>query len=138
MKKRKLRGRTGLKRTFFMLGLLIGVSSLADIQALAAPEKAKAPEMTPGPRMIRAVEALADDLSAAQETLVLTPDQIKRIHNIVADFKKEIWRKEAVLTGMFEKISLKRRHGLLAKGEYQSANMVTGGIESEELGKLKG
>ncbi|WDT82736.1 MAG: hypothetical protein MPW14_25445 (plasmid) [Candidatus Manganitrophus sp.] len=92
--------------------------------------------MTPGPRMIRAVEALANDYLAARDVLKLSPEQEDRIRQEVASFKKDLWKKEAVLIGMFNEISLKRRHGLLSREEYRNANQVTGGIEADELGRM--
>ncbi|TAJ97564.1 MAG: hypothetical protein EPO39_19220 [Candidatus Manganitrophaceae bacterium] len=92
--------------------------------------------MTPGPRMIRAVEALANDYLAARDGLKLSMEQEERIRQEVASFKKDLWKKEAVLIGMFNEISLKRRHGLLSREEYRNANQVTGGIEADELGRM--
>lgn len=139
MRKMEKREKTiwiGLRQGFFMLVLFMGLFSIAPLQAVAAPENAQAPEMTPGPRMIRAVEALADDVLAEKASLALAPDQEETIRKEVTEFKKDIWRKEAVLLGMFEKISLKRRHGLLERGEYQASNQLTGGIESDEMGRM--
>lgn len=102
----------------------------------AEPQGKKEVEMTPGPRMIRAVEALANDYLAARDVLKLSPEQEDRIRQEVASFKKDLWKKEAVLIGMFNEISLKRRHGLLSREEYRNANQVTGGIEADELGRM--
>ncbi|WDT77832.1 MAG: hypothetical protein MPW16_21640 (plasmid) [Candidatus Manganitrophus sp.] len=102
----------------------------------AEPQGKKGVEMTPGPRMIRAVEALANDYLAARDVLKLSPEQEDRIRQEVASFKKDLWKKEAVLIGMFNEISLKRRHGLLSREEYRNANQVTGGIEADELGRM--
>lgn len=74
-------------------------------------------------RLVLAVRAL----SAAQE---------ETIRQEVVSFKKDLWRKEAVLIGAFEEISVKRRHGLLSREEYRSANQVTGGIEADELRRM--
>lgn len=102
----------------------------------AEPQGKKEVEMTPGPRMIRAVEALANDYLAARDGLKLSMEQEERIRQEVASFKKDLWKKEAVLIGMFNEISLKRRHGLLSREEYRNANQVTGGIEADELGRM--
>lgn len=116
---------------FFFWGLFLTTAGAA----AEAPGK-KGVEMTPGPRMIRAVEALANDTLAARDLLKLSPEQEGQIRREVVAFKKDLWRKEAVLIGMFEEISLKRRHGLLSREEYRNANTLTGGIESDELGRL--
>lgn len=63
----------------------------------AEPQGKKEVEMTPGPRMIRAVEALANDYLAAREVLKLSVEQEERIRQEVASFKKDLWKKEAVL-----------------------------------------
>ena len=115
--------------------VMAGVSA-AVLTASAAGQRHSAPEMTPGPRMIRAVEALANDYLAAEEALSLTPEQTAAVREAVTAFKTDIWRKEAVLLGMFEKISLKRRHGLLKEGDYQATNHLTGGIETDEMGRM--
>lgn len=104
--------------------------------AAAEPQGKKEVEMTPGPRMIRAVEVLANDYLAARDVLKLSMEQEDRIRQEVASFKQDLWKKEAVLIGMFNEISLKRRHGLLSREEYRSANQVTGGIEADELGRM--
>lgn len=116
--------------SIFFFGMIFPAAAGAE-----APGK-KGVEMTPGPRMIRAVEALANDTLAARDLLKLSPEQEEQIRREVVAFKKDLWRKEAVLIGMFEEISFKRRHGLLSREEYRNANTLTGGIESEELGRL--
>jgi len=116
--------------------LLIGLIFIRANQASALPVDAKGPEMTPGPRMIRAVEALANDYLNAAEALALTPEQIKIIRWEALALKKDIWRKEAVLIGMFDEIALKRRHGLLTREDYQAGNQLTGGIETDEMFRM--
>lgn len=115
-----------------VFGILFWMVSGAE----AAPSDRREIEMTPGPRMIRAVEALANDTLAAKEALRLSPEQEEAIGQEVVSFKKDLWKKEAVLIGMFKEISIKRRHGLLSREEYQSANQITGGIEADELGRM--
>lgn len=37
---------------------------------------------------------------------------------------------------MFEEVALKRRHGLLLREEYRAVNQLTGGLETDELGRM--
>jgi len=133
-KNKKRSGRAGshlLVSIFFFWALI-----LIAAEAGAEPHGRKEIEMTPGPRMIRAVEALANDMLAAREALRFSEEQGERIRQEVVSFRKDLWKKEAVLIGMFEEISIKRRHGLLSREEYRTANQVTGGIEADELGRM--
>lgn len=116
--------------SIFFFGVIFPAAAGAE-----SPGK-KGVEMTPGPRMIRAVEALANDTLAAREPLKLSAEQEEKIRQEVVAFKKDLWKKEAILIGMFEEISFKRRYGLLSREEYRNANTLTGGIESDELGRL--
>jgi len=103
---------------------------------MAAPHNRGGVEMTPGPRMIRAIEALAHDYLNASDPLNLRADQIKEIRIEVSTFKKDIWRKEAFLTGMFEEVGLKRRYGFLLKETYSMTNILTGGIETDQMNRM--
>lgn len=135
--KTKNKKRSGHKESHLFLSIfLFWVLFLITAKAGAEPRNKREVEITPGPRMIRAVEALANDYLAAREALKLSPEQEEKIRQEAISFKKDIWRKEAVLIGIFQDISLKRRHGLLSREEYQATNQVTGGIETDELGRL--
>lgn len=123
----------GLNAVLWIFCLAVFVGRVAEA---GAEPPARETERTPGPRMIRAVEALANDMLAAGEAIKLSPEQEETIRREVVSFKKDLWKKEAVLTGMFEEISIKRRHDLLSREAYRSANQATGGIEADELGRM--
>ncbi len=123
-----------LRLFFFALLIMTWVAPAA----AAPPHRMSGVEMTPGPRMIRAVEALANDYLAAKASLQLTSSQESRIRKEVIAFKADIWRKEAALLAMFEEVGLKRRHGLITKGTYEATNVLTGGIETDEMIRLIG
>lgn len=125
------------KNIFLHSLILIGVIFIVATQAIGAPpHNLRGVEMTPGPRMIRAVETLANDYLAAKDQLKLTPAQTGAIQKEVISFKKDIWKKEAVLLGMFEEVGLKRRYALLTGGTYQATNVMTGGIETGQMIRL--
>ncbi len=90
-------------------------------------------EFTPGPRMIRAIEQIAGYYAHLGYALGLTTQQKEAMAALVQRMKTEMWMKEAVLVGMFQKLEEKRRHGLLQDSEYRVANALTGGIETDEL-----
>lgn len=90
-------------------------------------------EFTPGPRMIRAIEQIAGYYAHLGHSLGLTTQQKEAMAGLVQRIKTEMWMKEAVLVGMFQELEEKRRHGLLQDTEYRSANVLTGGIETDEL-----
>lgn len=133
MKREKKGGSLILVAVFWIFCLAVFVGTAAEAGAESA---AKEVERTPGPRMIRAVAVLANDMLAAEGAIRLSAEQEEAIRREVVSFKKDLWKKEAVLIGMFEEISIKRRHGLLSREEYRSANQVTGGIEADELGRM--
>lgn len=125
---------TGVKA--FLRMILALAIIVTGSEAMSAPHNRTGTEMTPGPRMIRAVEALAHDYLAAREPLHLSGDQIKDIQKEVSAFKKDIWQKEAFLTGMFEEVGLKRRYGFLLKETYSMTNILTGGVETDEMNRM--
>lgn len=91
-------------------------------------------EFTPGPRMIRFLEQIAQEYEAREQALGLTGQQKQAIGDLLRDFKKDMWLKEAVLMGIFQELEDKRRYGLLQDNlEYRTANTLTGGIETDEL-----
>lgn len=112
-------------------GLLIVSMCLVAGQALA-----ERMEFTPGPRMIEALEQISRDYLAQGQAVGLTERQRQAVRDILLEFKKEMWMKEAVLVGMFMELESKRRYGLLEGGAYQTANVVTAGLETDELNLL--
>ncbi len=93
-------------------------------------------EFTPGPRMIRAVEQVSQEYRKLDKTLGITAGQQRAMSELIQEFKKEMWLKEAVLVGMFLELEEKRRYGLLKENEYRTANVLTAGIETDELNLL--
>ena len=98
--------------------------------------QAQTMEFTPGPRMIRAVEQVSQEYRKLDKTLGITAGQQRAMSELIQEFKKEMWLKEAVLVGMFLELEEKRRYGLLKENEYRTANVLTAGIETDELNLL--
>jgi len=95
--------------------------------------KATIHSITPGPRMIRAVEQIAGYYAHLGHSLGLTAEQKESMARLVQGMKTDMWMKEAVLVGMFQELEEKRLHGLLQDNEYRIVNTLTGGIETDEL-----
>ncbi|MFQ5949626.1 MAG: hypothetical protein ACE5J1_02945, partial [Nitrospiria bacterium] len=134
--KKNNKGRSGRLLVSFLGILFVWAFVLTGAAVGAPPHNLRGVEMTPGPRMIRAVEALANDYLAASDQLKLTPAQTEKIRKEVIVFKKDIWKQEAVLLGMFEEVGLRRRHALLTGEAYQATNVMTGVIETGQMIRL--
>lgn len=91
-------------------------------------------DFTPGPRMIRFLEQIAQEYEARGQALGLSSQQKEAMTNLLRECKKDMWLKEAVLVGIFQELEDKRRYGLLQDNiDYRTANTLTGGIETDEL-----
>lgn len=91
-------------------------------------------DFTPGPRMIRFLEQIAQEYEARGQALGLSSQQRVAMANLLRECKKNMWLKEAVLVGIFQELEDKRRYGLLQDNiDYRTANTLTGGIETDEL-----
>ena len=114
---------------FFIVIALAGVGPGPDSAA-----QTQEMEFTPGPRMIRFLEQIAQEYETREQILGLSSEQKQAIHDLLREFKKDMWLKEAILVGIFSELEDKRRYGLLQdQSDYRTANTLTGGVETDEL-----